>query len=187
MIRCLDDKFIRDLLVIMVSRCFFLFFLIFNFIGTKSRFMYIIRSDAGQPLREELAKSPEKILERVFPEFVPKSDASIAQGDLTAQAALMSEDGVVTPVPESSNPPSATPGATSDAYFQGLALIKTLVKLMPGWLHSNRMVFDILVLLWKSPARMARLQNEQELNLMQVSLMATEVEVRYSCGTLFSD
>lgn len=182
----MDDEFIRDLLVILV-RFSFLVSSHLQFIGAKSRFMYIVRSDAGQPLREELAKSPEKILASVFPEFVQKSDASIAQGDLTTPTALMSDEGVVTPVPESSNPPSATPGATSDAYFQGLALIKTLVKLMPGWLHSNRMVFDILVLLWKSPARMARLQNEQELNLMQVSLMAFEVEVRYICGTLFSD
>ncbi|KAL6959953.1 non-specific serine,threonine protein kinase [Sarracenia purpurea var. burkii] len=132
------------------------------------RFMYIIRSDAGQPLREELARSPETILASVFPEFVPKSDASTAQGNLTPSAALMGEEGGVTPLPESSNPLSATSGATSDAYFQGLALIKTLVKLMPEWLQSNRIVFDTLVLLWKSSARMARLQKEQELNLIQV-------------------
>ncbi|XP_057469291.1 transcription-associated protein 1-like [Actinidia eriantha] len=132
------------------------------------RFMYIIRSDAGQPLREELAKSPEKILASVFPEFVPKSDASICHGNLTPPAAVMGEEGIVTPLPESSNPSSATSGATSDAYFQGLALVKTLVKLIPGWLQSNHIVFDTLVLLWKSPARMSRLQNEQELNIMQV-------------------
>ncbi|CAL5373324.1 unnamed protein product [Camellia sinensis] len=132
------------------------------------RFMYIIRSDAGQPLREELAKSPEKILACAFPDFVPKSDTSMAQGSLTPPAALVGEEGcLVSPLPESSNSTLATPGATSDAYFQGLALVKTLVKLMPGWLQSNRIVFDTLVLLWKSPARLARLQNEQELNLVQ--------------------
>ncbi|KAI8019703.1 Transcription-associated protein 1 [Camellia lanceoleosa] len=132
-------------------------------------FMYIIRSDAGQPLREELAKSPEKILACAFPEFVPKSDTSMAQGSLTPPAALVGEEGcLVSPLPESSNSTLATPGATSDAYFQGLALVKTLVKLMPGWLQSNRIVFDTLVLLWKSPARLLRLQNEQELNLVQV-------------------
>ena len=146
--------------------------LTFKFVGTKSRFMYIIRSDAGQPLREELAKSPEKILTSVFPEFVPKSETSISQGNLTLPAAVMGEEGIVTPLPESSNPPSATSGATLDAYFQGLTLVKTLVKLMPGWLQSNHIVFDTLVLLWKSPARMSRLQNEQELNIMQVSLLA---------------
>ncbi|XAR57979.1 Non-specific serine/threonine protein kinase [Bertholletia excelsa] len=130
------------------------------------RFMYIIRSDAGQPLREELSKSPEKILARAFPEFLPKSEPSAAQGSLTPPAALMSEDGLVTP--ESSIPPVSTTVVGSDAYFQGLALVKTLVKLMPGWLQSNRIVFDTLVLLWKSPARVARLQNEQELDLTQV-------------------
>ncbi|KAK2974573.1 hypothetical protein RJ640_016914 [Escallonia rubra] len=131
------------------------------------RFMYIIRSDAGQPLREELAKSPEKILSSAFPEFLPKSDASNLQGSLTAPT-LMGDDGLVTPQPECPNPPAANPGAMPEAYFQGLALIKTLVKLMPGWLQSNRVVFETLVLLWKSPARIARLQNEQELNLVQV-------------------
>ena len=91
--------------------------------------MYIIRSDVGQPLREELAKSPEKILACAFPEFVPKSDTSMAQGSLTPPAALVGEEGcLVSPLPESSNSTLATPGATSDAYFQGLALVKTLVS-----------------------------------------------------------
>lgn len=132
--------------------------------------MYIIRSDAGQPLREELAKSPQKILASAFSEFLVEVDTSMTTGSLTPPAALVADEGLVTP-PEGSNPPSATPGASSDAYFQGLALVKNLVKLMPGWLQSNRMVFDTLVLVWKSPSRIARLHNEQELNLVQVSLV----------------
>ncbi|KAL2497631.1 Phosphatidylinositol 3- and 4-kinase family protein with FAT domain [Abeliophyllum distichum] len=131
------------------------------------RFMYIIRSDAGQPLREELAKTPEKIIESAFPELMQKSDASTAQASFNPSA-LMSEEGLVTPKSENSIQPVPTSGATSDAYFHGLALVKTLVKLMPGWLQSNRVVFDKLVLLWKSPSRISRLQNEQELNLTQV-------------------
>ncbi|KAK8653078.1 hypothetical protein V6N13_127093 [Hibiscus sabdariffa] len=120
------------------------------------RFMYIIRSDAGQPLRDELAKSPQKILASAFPVFLPKSE--VAMGD----------EGLGTSQVDSSNLPPVTSTATSDAYFQGLALVKTLVKLIPGWLQSNRLVFDTLVLVWKSPARISRLQNEQELNLVQV-------------------
>lgn len=61
-------------------------------------------------------------------------------------------------------------GSGSDAYFHGLSLICTLVKLMPEWLHNNRVVFDALVLIWKSPGRIGRLQNEQELSLVQVSV-----------------
>lgn len=137
--------------------------------------MYIIRSDAGQPLREELAKSPEKIIASAFPEFLPKPDASVAQGSFASSS--VGDEGLAAPPADSSNQPSATPGATPDAYFQGLALIKTLVKLMPGWLQSNRVVFDVLVLLWKSAARIARLQNEQELNLVQVSVMGILVLV----------
>ncbi|XP_011099839.1 transcription-associated protein 1 isoform X3 [Sesamum indicum] len=130
------------------------------------RFMYIIRSDAGQPLREELAKSPEKIIANAFPEFSQKTEAT--QGSSNPSSSLMGDESLVTPKSEDSVQLLTTSGATSDAYFQGLALVKTLVKLMPGWLQSNRVVFDTLVLLWKSPARISRLQNEQELNLMQV-------------------
>lgn len=130
--------------------------------------MYIIRSDAGQPLREELAKSPQKILASAFPEFAPKSEAALTPGSSTSPAPLSGDEGLVTP--DASDPPSAPSSVVSDAYFRGLALIKTLVKLMPGWLQNNRVVFDTLVLVWKSPARIARLHNEQELNLVQVRL-----------------
>lgn len=132
--------------------------------------MYIIRSDAGQPLREELAKSPEKIIASAFPEFLPKSDASTSQGSFSNPTALGGDD-TLGSQPESSVSASTSTSGTADAYFQGLALIKTLVKLMPSWLQSNRVVFDTLVLLWKSLARISRLQNEQELNLVQVSLL----------------
>lgn len=134
----------------------------------KFRLMYIIRSDAGQPLRDELAKSPQKILSSAFPEFLLKSETVMNPGSSTQPTALLGDEGHVSAPPDSANLPSATPAAKSEAYFQGLALIKTLVKLIPNWLPSNRVVFDTLVLVWKSPARISRLQNEQELNLVQV-------------------
>lgn len=58
----------------------------------------------------------------------------------------------------------------SDSYFNGLELVSTLVKLIPEWLHNNRVVFDSLLLACKSPARLARLQNEQNLSLPQVAI-----------------
>ncbi|KAM7263761.1 hypothetical protein ACFE04_001444 [Oxalis oulophora] len=132
------------------------------------RFMYIIRSDAGQPLRDELAKSPQKILASAFPEFLTKSDVAMTPGSSTGPTTMIGEDGVVNPPPDASSLPSTATNTNTDAYFQGLALVKTMVKLMPTWLHSNRVVFDTLVQIWKSPARLSRLQNEQELNLVQV-------------------
>ncbi|XP_031107078.1 transformation/transcription domain-associated protein-like [Ipomoea triloba] len=132
------------------------------------RFMYIIRSDAGQPLREELAKSPEKIIASAFPEFAPKTDGSNVQEPANRQNTLVGDEAVAAHQSETSMPAASTSGGTQDAYFQGLALVKTLVKLMPTWLQNNRIVFDTLVLMWKSPARISRLQNEQELNLVQV-------------------
>ncbi|EPS71616.1 hypothetical protein M569_03143, partial [Genlisea aurea] len=130
------------------------------------RFMYIVRSDAGQPLREELAKSPEKIITSAFPEFLPKVEA--AQGSSNPSSSLVDNESFVIPKSEDSVQSMISSRTTSDAYFHGLALVKNLVKLMPGWLQSNRSMFDVLVLLWKSPARTSRLKNEQELNLMQV-------------------
>lgn len=132
------------------------------------RFMYIICSEAGQPLRDELSKSPQKILSSAFSEFMPKSEVAMASSSTIANATLSGEENHVSASSDGSNVLVPTPNATSDAYFQGLALIKTLVKLMPGWLQSNRAVFDTLVLVWKSPARISRLQNEQELNLVQI-------------------
>ena len=140
----------------------------------KFSFMYIIRSEAGQPLRDELAKSPQKILASAFSEFPLKSDVTVAPAS-TSTPSLLGEESVVAPSTDASNPPAPPPNATSDAYFQGLALIKTLVKLIPGWLQSNRSVFDTLVLVWKSPARISRLQKEQELNLVQVSIRKLNV------------
>ncbi|KAG2376186.1 uncharacterized protein HKW66_Vig0156600 [Vigna angularis] len=131
------------------------------------RFMYIIRSEAGQPLRDELAKSPQKILASAFSEFLPKSDVTMTPASTSTHTTLLGEESVA-PSTDASNQPAPPPSTTSDAYFQGLALIKTLVKLIPGWLQSNRSVFDTLVLVWKSPARISRLQKEQELNLVQV-------------------
>ncbi|KAI4314757.1 hypothetical protein L6164_027634 [Bauhinia variegata] len=131
------------------------------------RFMYIIRSEAGQTLRDELAKSPQKILASAFAEFLPKSDAATGQASTSTHTSILGEEGLVTPSTDASNPPTTLANANSDAFFQGLALVKTLVKLIPGWLQSNRIVFDTLVLVWKSPARITRLQNEQELNLVQ--------------------
>ncbi|XP_008795100.2 transformation/transcription domain-associated protein-like [Phoenix dactylifera] len=127
------------------------------------RFMYIICSDAGQPLREELAKSPQKILASAFPQFYPQAKESMAQPGSS------NDEGLINPISDNFvGPPSVKLGACSDGYFNGLELISTLVKLMPEWLHGNRVVFDILLLVWKSPARIARLQNEQELSLRQV-------------------
>lgn len=134
--------------------------------------MYIIRSDAGQPLRDELAKSPQKILASAFPEFMPKSEVAIGPSSTSAPAGVGGDEGIAVPPPDIPTVSTSGPSGASDGYFQGLALIKTLVKLIPGWLQSNRIVFDTLVLIWKSPARIARLQNEQELDLVQVSYLA---------------
>ncbi|GAB2260071.1 hypothetical protein Droror1_Dr00010926 [Drosera rotundifolia] len=132
------------------------------------RFMYIIRSDAGQTLREELAKSPQKLLAYAFSEIVPKSESTMPTGSGTEPSTVVKDESRDSPLPDGPNLSSSSSEVTGDSYFQGLAIIKTLVKLMPSWLQNNRIVFDTLVLVWKSPARIARLQKEQELNLVEV-------------------
>ncbi|KAI0530691.1 hypothetical protein KFK09_000238 [Dendrobium nobile] len=127
------------------------------------RFMYIICSDAGQPLREELARSPQKIISNAFPQFSSPADGSSSQ-----KCSAMTEEAFNNPISESFSASSTNLGASSDGYFHGLYIISTLVKLMPAWLYTNRTVFETLLRAWKSPARVARLQNEQELSLLEV-------------------
>lgn len=130
--------------------------------------MYIICSDTGLPLREELAKSPQKILASAFSQFLPQAEASTSHPSSSAN-----NEGGVGSISDSCPPTSVA--ASSDGYFHGLYLISTLVKLMPEWLLGNRVVFDTLLLVWKSPARISRLQNEQELSLLQVSHQLIEL------------
>lgn len=122
--------------------------------------MYIICSDAGQPLREELARSPQKIISNAFSQFSSPMDGSSSQ---------KCEEDFNDPMSESFPTSSTNMGASSDGYFHGLYIISILVKLMPSWLNTNRTVFETLLQAWKSPARVARLQNEQELSLLEVS------------------
>lgn len=129
----------------------------------------MIKSDVGQPLRDELANSAVKILSSAFPNFLPENEASVAKKFSCGSSSI---DGLGPPQFDCSNTSATTVAAKSNTYLEGLYLIKTLVKLLPQWLRNNRVVFDLLVHLWNSAARIERLQNEPELTLVQVSLMS---------------
>lgn len=124
------------------------------------RFLHIIRSDAGQPLREELSKYPQKILEKALPQLVSSAGTQSGSSALGDELMGSSTDGFT-----GLNGNQCT---SSEAYFHGLYLISALAKVMPDWLQNNRMVFETLVRIWKSPGRITRLQNELELDLLQV-------------------
>ncbi|GLJ07095.1 hypothetical protein SUGI_0058030 [Cryptomeria japonica] len=134
------------------------------------RFMNIIRSETGQPLREELAKSPKKIIANAFPQVIEKPDETAASSVLPSAA--NSGDALVSSVNENLGGVQSTGGASTgemtDAHFHGLSLVSVLVKLMPDWLCNNRAVFDALVIVWKSTSREARIRNERGLSLDQV-------------------
>ncbi|KAH7432383.1 hypothetical protein KP509_07G020000 [Ceratopteris richardii] len=136
--------------------------------GYFRRFIDIIRSEAGQPLRDELARSPTKIIAKISAQeclAAPKGDDtnagltnSVVGGSLvSATDSLVNVQGTAANTTE--NP---------ELQFQAITLISTLVKLLPDWLVNNRPVFDALVHVWQSPARQARLRNEQNLPLGQV-------------------
>jgi transformation/transcription domain-associated protein len=133
--------------------------------------MYIICSDTGE-LRDELAKSPQKILSSAFSQFYSQTEAASAQlpssGPVNQLLSSVKDEGTGATIDSFTGQSSSNTVTGSDSYFNGLELISTLVKLMPEWLRDNRVVFDTLLLAWKSPARIARLQNEQELSLPQV-------------------
>ena len=119
--------------------------------------MDIIQSETGQPLREELARSPNKVIQSAFPAPAEENAAPVVP-------AAGAEAGA-------GNAGTGGMQATAEAQFQGVALVSALVKLSPDWLFQNRAVFDALVRLWQSPARQARLVNEQGLSLNQVSVL----------------
>lgn len=135
-------------------------------------------------MRNELAKSPKKILARAFREYLPVSEKSITEEDFTTNPTSLPGNNLTDTV--RCNLPSTTPTATSDAYFEGLRLIKILIKLIPQWLYNNRIVFDTLLVAWKSHGRMSRLQNEQELDLVQVSLAHIVMWLRSLILSLFT-
>ena len=120
-----------------------------------TRFMDIIKLEAGKPLREELAKSPDAWIQKPddpvnsagMPSTTSRNDTFISAGTVTLQSS------------------AASLGQTTDAHFQGFSLVSALVKLMPDWLYNNRPVFDALVLMWKSSSRQARVHNERSLSL----------------------
>lgn len=125
--------------------------------------MYIICSDTGE-LRDELAKSPQKILASAFSQFYSQTEAAATQISSSVKDEALT--GVISD--SFTGQSSSNMASGSDSYFNGLELVSALVKLMPEWLSNNRVVFDTLLLAWKSPARLARLQNEQDLSLPQV-------------------
>jgi transformation/transcription domain-associated protein len=133
------------------------------------RFMDIIRSEAGQPLREELAKSPDKIIAHAFPQVIQKPDDpvnSAGMSSVTSSNDTLVSTGTDNFVGVQST--AVTAGQMPDAHFQGISLVSALVKLMPDWLYNNRHVFDALVLVWKSSSRQGRVRNERSLSLEQV-------------------
>jgi transformation/transcription domain-associated protein len=138
--------------------------------------MYIICSDAGE-LRDELAKSPQKILDSAFSQFYTQVDATSAQISSSAK-----DEALAGNISESFTGQSSSNVVTgADNYFNGLDLVSALVKLIPEWLRNNRLVFDTLLLAWKSSARIARLQNEQELSLPQVAMLCLFVYPCLNC------
>ena len=134
----------------------------------KFRFMYIICSDTGE-LRDELARSPQKILESAFSQFCPQTEVA------ATQLSSVKDEALTGAISESFTGQSSNMVTGSESYFNGLELVSALVKLMPEWLRNNRVVFDTLLLAWKSPARLVRLQNEQDLSLPQVAIKVARV------------
>eukprot|EP00898_Chlorokybus_atmophyticus_P003741 jgi/Chlat1/4368/Chrsp29S04524 len=117
-----------------------------------NRLLDIIKSDVGQPLREELARSPDKLVMYAFQPILQGLMPVFPGGSMDEAIALA----------------GSGPGAESEAYFAGLQLVSTIVKLQPEWLKNNPDVFSKLLQLWRSPARVQRLLNEERLPINQL-------------------
>ncbi|KAL2624095.1 hypothetical protein R1flu_008340 [Riccia fluitans] len=134
------------------------------------RFIDIIRSEIGQSLREELSRSSAKIISCCFSHVhsSPPLEGGSATGMQTPSASVGPAAAGDTDTYMGLSTAGGTKVQTPEVQFQGVALVSALVKLMPDWLKTQRNVFDALVRIWQSPARQARLLNEQSLSLNQV-------------------
>eukprot|EP01114_Cavostelium_apophysatum_P014185 TRINITY_DN3613_c0_g1_i5.p1 TRINITY_DN3613_c0_g1~~TRINITY_DN3613_c0_g1_i5.p1 ORF type:complete len:3612 (+),score=1106.25 TRINITY_DN3613_c0_g1_i5:200-11035(+) len=63
------------------------------------------------------------------------------------------------------NPPSL------ETQFQGLLLVRLLIKFSPNWLQTpaNRPIIDALIEIWSSPGRISRLSNDDSLPLQYLT------------------
>jgi phosphatidylinositol kinase/protein kinase (PI-3 family) len=52
--------------------------------------------------------------------------------------------------------------------FQGVLIVHTLAKFKKGWLGANKVIFDQLITMWRSPERQARLNQEEHLPIDQL-------------------
>lgn len=59
-------------------------------------------------------------------------------------------------------------GAEAEVGVRGIHVVRVLVKLMPDWFPRQRRLFQALLFAWRSPGRLQRLQQEQELPLHMV-------------------
>ncbi|KAK1363493.1 Histone acetyltransferase SAGA, TRRAP/TRA1 component, PI-3 kinase superfamily [Heracleum sosnowskyi] len=68
-------------------------------------FVAMIKSDVGQPLRDELANSAVKILASAFPKILPQCEASVAKKSSSGSSSI---DGIRSPQFDCSNTPATT-------------------------------------------------------------------------------
>lgn len=93
-------------------------------------FRLALLSKSSGPLREELAKSPAKLIALFHGKVYCCALFSVNSEQFSAQT---------------------TQTTTTEFQMQALELVRLLVKLIPDWLPKNRAVLDCLVDMWKSP------------------------------------
>eukprot|EP00026_Physarum_polycephalum_P000015 Phypoly_transcript_00015.p1 GENE.Phypoly_transcript_00015~~Phypoly_transcript_00015.p1 ORF type:complete len:3639 (+),score=586.09 Phypoly_transcript_00015:159-11075(+) len=123
-------------------------------------FRFVIRSELAGPLRDELAKNSAKLIAVTFQKTEQQPPAA---APTPAQPTGLSPQPPGSPPPLPPAPVTPAMQAPSELQFQGLLLVRTLVKFIPDWLGQNPTVLEYLMEIWKSPARVQRLQTDQVL------------------------
>eukprot|EP00899_Mesostigma_viride_P026573 jgi/Mesvir1/70/Mv13673-RA.2 len=130
------------------------------------RFVDVLRSPEGVPLRDELARNPQKIIQHAFASMLNESTSVAARANPAAAPSAATPagqapgQGQIVPVAEGA---TGKPGDVCQ--FRGVALVALLVRLMPEWLPANPELFRVLQALWRHPGRLARLASEDLLTL----------------------
>ena len=126
------------------------------------RFLDIISSEEGIPVRDKLAASSDKIIKHCFTKKKggekEKSEASESKSNAKSptpgSATTSGKDG------QKKDPPNSS--------FEGVKLVSVLSELKPDWLVTCDQLVEVIMDRWNSPERKARIAIEEELPPMQV-------------------
>jgi phosphatidylinositol kinase/protein kinase (PI-3 family) len=137
------------------------------------RFLDLISSEEGKPLREKLASSTDKIIKYCFTKDKDGEKKGLEtennnETGSTTNAAKASSTTPTAGTPTGTGKKEAAPKEPPNTAFEGVKLVSVLSDLNPGWIVGCEDLIEVLKERWNSPERKQRISSEEKLPPMQV-------------------